>query len=88
MGSPLAELRTAVKCLKADMKEMEKELRRVPFWESSLLIKQANASYRWDEVCWRYKGLKGLTPHEKAKVEFVASGKLQTRYEELNAWVR
>ena len=85
--SSLAELQTAVKCLNADMKEVEKELRRVPFWESSLLIKQTNASYRWDEVCYCYKGLRDLTQHEKAKVEFIASGELQTRYKELDAWV-
>ena len=84
MGSQLAELQTAVKCLKAGMKEVEKELRSVPFSEPVLLIKQMNASRFWDEVCWRYKGLGGLTPHEKAKVEFIASGKLQAQYEELN----
>ena len=69
------------------MKALEEGLRRVPFSEPVLLIKQMNASCFWDKVCWRYKGLRGLTPHEKAKVEFIASGKLQTRYEELNARV-
>ena len=69
------------------MKEVEKELMSVPFSEPVLLIKQMNASRFWDEVCWRHKSLGSLTPHEKAKVEFIASGKLQTRYEELNAQV-
>ena len=69
------------------MKEVEKELRSVPFSEPVLLIKQMNASHFWDEVCWHYKGLGALTPHKKAKIEFIASGKLQGQYEELNARV-
>ena len=69
------------------MKEVEKELRSVPFSEPVLLIKQMNASRFWDEGCWHYKGLGGLTMHAKAKVEFIASGKLQTHYEDLDARV-
>ena len=69
------------------MKEVEEELRSVPFSEPDLLIKQMNANRSWDEVRWHYRGFESLTPHEESKVEFIAFGKLQGQYEELNARV-
>ena len=87
MGSQLAELQAAVKCLKAGMKEVERELKEVPFDVPILQIRQMNVDQSWEEVCWHYKGLVALTLCAKAKVEIVASGKLQAQYEELNAWV-
>ena len=87
MGSKLAELQAAVKCLKAGMKEVERELKEVPFDVPILQIRQMNVDQSWHEVCWYYKGLGTLTLRQRAKVEFIASGKLQAQYEELNARV-
>ena len=87
MGSPLSELQTAVRCLKADMKAMEEGIKKVPFPESLLIMKQGSANYFWGEVSKLYKRLKVLTQHEQAEVESIASGELQTRYEDLDARV-
>ena len=87
MGSPLSELQTAVRCLKADMKAMEEGIKKVPFPESLLIMKQGSAGYFLGEVRRIRGGLRRLTEHEKAEVESIASGELQTRYEELDARV-
>ena len=71
MVSKLAELRSAVIYLRVDMKAMEEGLRKIPFPEPVLIMKQGSASAYWGEVCKLYKGLRGLTQHEKAKVEFI-----------------
>ena len=85
--SSLAELKTAVKSLKSEMKGMEEGLRKVPFFEAFLIDKQARASYSWGEVKRIKGGLRRLTEDEKAKVEAIASGELQNRYKELDARV-
>ena len=69
------------------MKAMEEGLGKVPFWESFLIHHQASASYYWGEVKRIKGGLRRLTEDEKAKVEAIASGVLQTQYEELDARV-
>ena len=85
--SSLAELKTAVKSLKFEMKGMEEGLRKVPFFEAFLIDKQSRASYSWGKVKRIKGGLRRLTEDEKAKVEAIASGELQNRYEELDARV-
>ena len=50
-------------------------------------MKQGSAKYFWGEVRSLYDRLKVLTKHEQAEVEPIASGKLQTRYEDLDARV-
>ena len=87
MESTLTELKTTMKGLKSEMKAMEAGLGKVPFPESMLMIKQGSANYYWGEVRNLYDRLKVLTKHEQAEVEAIASGKLQTRYEDLDARV-
>ena len=80
MGSTLAELKTAMKCLKSEMKAMEAEVGKVPFPESSLEMKLGSVEYYWGEVRNFYDRLQVLSKHEQAEVEPIASGKLQARY--------
>ena len=87
MGSKLAELHAAVKDLKFRMKVMEREIKQVPCDVPILLTRQMNAGQSWQKICLYYKGLGTLTPRQKAKIEIVASGKLQAQYEELNTRV-
>ena len=87
MGPSIAKLKTAVKCLRSEMKAMEAKLIKVPFPEWSLVIKQGSAEYYWSKVRNLYDRLQVLTKHEQAEVESIASGKLQTRYEDLHAQV-
>ena len=78
MGSTLAELKTAMKCLKSEMKAIEAGLGKVPFHQSLLEIKLGSAEYYWREVRIRYDRLQVVTKHKQAEVETIASGMLQT----------
>ena len=87
MGSTLAELKTAMKGLRSEMKAMEAGLGKVPFPQPWLEMKLGSAEYYWSEVMNHYDRLRVLTKHEQAEVETITSGKLQTLYEDLHARV-
>ena len=90
MGSPLAELKTAMKGLKSEIKVMETALGKgflAPYPMSMLEMNQGKAKYYWNKVETLYDRLQVLTKHEEAEVEPIASGELQTCYKDLDARV-